>query len=180
MGLRAELGFYPGSANAVQRAMQRAAQTKTGAWVFQRTLYRIDRPLHRWSKGRYTIPWVATGLPIIMVTSIGAKSGLPRTMPVAGIPLAGEHSEDIAVLGTNYAQAKSPAWVFNLAAHPECSVAWLNNHAQAVAVPITDPHERDALWHRATEAYVGFAAYRARINHREVRMFRLTMANLDG
>lgn len=174
MGLREKLDFYPASANPVQRAMQSAAQSKAGAWVFQRTLYRIDRPLHRWSKGRYTVPWVLTGLPTIMLTSTGAKSGLARTMPVAGIPLEGVHGSDIGVVGTNFAQPKSPAWVFNLSAHPQCTVAWKDRSEPAIAVEVTDPDEREALWRKATEVYVGFAAYRQRINHREVRMFRLT------
>ena len=174
MDLREELDFFPSSANSVQRGLQSAAQTKAGAWVFQRTLYRIDRPLHRWSKGRYTIPWVVTGLPIIMLTSIGAKSGLARTMPVAGIPLEGEHGGDVAVLGTNYAQPKSPAWVFNLTAHPECTVAWRDRSASAVAIPIVEPEDLEVLWGKATQIYSGFAAYRERINHREVKMFRLS------
>jgi deazaflavin-dependent oxidoreductase (nitroreductase family) len=95
-------------------------------------------------------------------------------MPVAGIPLEGVDGGDVAVLGTNYAQPKSPAWVFNLTAHPECTVAWRDRSASAVAIPIVEPDDREALWGNATQIYRGFAAYRERINHREVKMFRLT------
>ena len=67
----------------------------------------IDRPLHRWTGGRLTAPGLLAGLPVIMVTTTGARSGLARTMPLAGIPVA----DDLAVVGSNFAQARTPAWV---------------------------------------------------------------------
>lgn len=167
------LDYFPAPANRVQRGLQHAAQSKPGAWVFQRTLYRIDRPLHRWSKGRYTVPGVLTGLPTIMLTTTGAKSGLARVMPVAGIP---DVDGSILVMGTNYAQQKTPAWAINLSANPDCTVTWKNTSVAAVAQPITDELSRERAWARATAAYVGFAAYRERITHREVRIFRLVSA----
>lgn len=172
-GLCAQLHYFPTPANRVQRGLQHAAQSKPGAWVFQRTLYRIDRPLHRWSKGRYTVPGVLTGLPIIMLTTTGAKSGLQRMMPVAGIP----DGDAILVMGTNYAQEKTPAWALNLTAHPACTVTWRETSAAATAQPVTDELARERAWARATQAYVGFAAYRERITHREVRIFRLVSAD---
>jgi deazaflavin-dependent oxidoreductase (nitroreductase family) len=171
-GLCHSLGFAPRRGNSVQMAMQRAAKTKAGSWAFQRTLYRIDRPLYRWSRGRFTIPDLATGVPVIMLTTTGAKSGLARTMPVAGIP--DSNSDDIFIMGTNYAQPKTPAWVFNLEAEPRCEVSWRGRSARAIAHPVTDPTEREHAWSRASEFYLGFTEYRKRIAHREVRIFRLS------
>lgn len=171
-GLCRELGFAPRRGNSAQLAMQRAAMTKAGSWTFQRTLYRIDRPLYRWSKGRFTVPDLATGVPVIMLTTTGAKSGLARTMPVAGIP--DENVEGIYIMGTNYAQPKTPAWVFNLEAEPWCDVSWRGRNAPAIAHAVTDSQEREMAWARASEFYLGFTAYRQRIAHREVRIFRLT------
>lgn len=178
-GLCRELGFSPRRANRVQEAMQRAAMTKAGSWTFQRTLYRIDRPLYRWTKGRVTVPDLVTGVPVIMLTTTGAKSGVARTMPVAGIPdsdteLHNIEPRDILVMGTNYAQPKTPAWVFNLEAEPRCEVSWRGRTALALATPVTDAGEREEAWAQAKAYYLGFTAYRERIADREVRIFRLS------
>lgn len=171
-GLCHELGFAPRRGNSVQMAMQRAAKTKAGSWTFQRTLYRVDRPLYRWTKGRLTVPDLATGVPVIMLTTTGAKSGLARTMPVAGIP--DPDTDGIFIMGTNYAQPRTPAWVFNLEAEPRCEVSWRGRNALAVAHAVTDAREREQAWSRASEFYLGFTDYRKRISDREVRIFRLT------
>jgi deazaflavin-dependent oxidoreductase (nitroreductase family) len=168
MGLRQSLGYRPGSPNAVQRGMQVIAETKPGSWALQRSLYRLDRPLYRWSDGRLTIPQVVTGLSVIMLTTTGAKSGLPRTMPIAGIPLG----DDIAVMGTNFAQPRSPAWALNLEADPRARVGYRDRSVDVVARPATD-EERERAWTTAAAAYRGFRAYRQRITDRPVRIFVL-------
>jgi len=168
-GLQHALGFRFTPANAVQRVLQRSASTRAGAWVFQRTLYRVDRPLYRWSHGRLTAPGVTTGLPVIMLTTTGAKSGLPRTMPVAAIPFQG----DLAVVGTNFAQAKTPGWVFNLLAHPEAEVTWRDRSA-AVRAERIPAEQMPELWDAAAAVYTGFPKYRERIGQsREVKAFAL-------
>jgi deazaflavin-dependent oxidoreductase (nitroreductase family) len=111
---------------------------------------------------------VAAGIPVIMLTTTGAKSGLPRTMPVMGVPIAG----DIALLGTNYAQPNAPAWSFNLVAHPEAHVSFQDRAVDVVARPATDD-EREQVWAKATQFYSGFAKYRQRITDRPVRIFIL-------
>jgi deazaflavin-dependent oxidoreductase (nitroreductase family) len=172
MGLQQELDYRADLPNAAQRGMQVVAQTKPGSWALQRTLYRLDRPLYRWTDGRLTIPGVFTGLPVIMLTTTGSKSGLARTMPVVGIPLVG----DIAVLGTNFAQPHSPAWALNLEAEPRARVAYRNRAVDVVARPATDD-EREAVWTGAIRVYRGFRAYRERITERPVRIFVLQKAD---
>lgn len=168
MGLQQQLGFTPRLPNPVQRGMQSVAQTKGGSWFFQRTLYRVDRPIHRWTDGRLMLSTVTAGIPVIMLTTTGAKSGQPRTMPVMGVPLG----DDIALLGTNYAQPKAPAWSFNLVAHPEATVSYRDRSVAVTARAATEA-EREQVWATATRFYSGFAKYRVRITDRPVRMFVL-------
>lgn len=163
------LHYAPRLANPTQVVMQRIGSTRAGSWLFQRTLYRVDRPLYRWSQGRLTLPGTLTGVPVVMLTTTGAKTGLARTMPVAGIPDAG----DIVLMGTNYAQERTPAWAVNLTVDPRCALRYRDRHALAMAALVTDPDERDRLWAEAGRYYVGFPSYRTRITHREVRIFRL-------
>lgn len=169
MGLQDDLGFTFRPPTTAQRGMQRVGASTAGAWVFQRTLYRVDRPLHRWSDGRLTVPGLLTGLPVIMLTTTGAKSGLPRTMPVAGIP----YGDDLAVLGTNYAQAPTPGWVFNLLANPHATVAW-KSRTRRVRARLVPPEEMDGVWQASEAVYSGFPMYRGRIaDSRDVKAFVL-------
>ena len=126
-----QLRYAPRLANRPQQAMQRAGSTRAGSWLFQRTLYRVDRPLYRWTNGRVTLP------------------------------------------GANYAQERTPAWAINLGVDPRCSLQYRSRTALAIAEPVSDPDERDALWAEAGRYYIGFPSYRSRITHREVRIFRL-------
>jgi deazaflavin-dependent oxidoreductase (nitroreductase family) len=173
-GLCHVLDFSPRPVNPLQRSLQRLAKSKPGSWVFQRTLYRIDAPLLRATGGRVSLPGISTGIPVILLTTTGAKSGLARTMPVAGIPDDPLGPCDILVFGTNFAQPRTPAWALNLRAEPRCEVSWHGRSAAALAIAVTDPEERDAAWVQAARYYVGFTAYRERIQHREVSIFRLT------
>jgi len=169
------LGYRFRPANPAQLAMQRIGSTKPGSWLFQRTLYRIDRPLYQWSNGKVTLPGPLTGLPVVMLTTTGAKSGLPRTMPVAGIPFG----DDLLILGTNYAQGNTPGWVFNLEKDPRATVAWRGRSAAAIATRLPD-ERMDEAWQAAGRVYVGFPKYRERIDDtREVRAFVLAPAASD-
>ena len=65
-----------------QRLLQQIPSTAVGARVFSRTLHHIDPLLLRLSDGHVSIPQVLAGLPTIELTTIGAKSGKERTVPV--------------------------------------------------------------------------------------------------
>jgi deazaflavin-dependent oxidoreductase (nitroreductase family) len=170
--LRTELHYSPGLANPVQRGLQVVGETKAGSWLFQKTLYRLDRPLYRWTDGKVTVPGIAIGIPVILLTTTGAKSGLPRTMPVMGVPVG----DSIAIMGTNYGQPKAPAWVFNLEAAPKATVTWRDRSIPVTARPATDD-EREKAWTNATRLYRGFGEYRKRITERPVRIFVLEAAS---
>ncbi|MBK9740306.1 MAG: nitroreductase family deazaflavin-dependent oxidoreductase [Actinobacteria bacterium] len=175
MGIIQELRFVAPLPNPPQRAVQAVAETKAGSWFLQRTMYRLDRPLHRWTDGRVTLPGLLTGLPVILLTTTGAKSGLTRTMPVGAFPVGG----DLAVLGTNFAQPTAPAWVFNLEADPKAQVTFRDRTVDAVARVATDD-EREHAWAVAISYYRGFKAYRLRITDRQVRIFILESASTGG
>lgn len=171
MGLQQQLGFRRKRANVLQRALQHLAGTRPFAWLFQRTLYRLDRPLHRLTGGRITVPGLFTGAPVIVLTTTGAKSGRLRTMPVVGVP----HGDDLAVVGTNYAQPRNPGWVYNLQAHPDAQVTW-REVTMSVRARAASPQEAEQVWRNAGDVYRGFSAYRSRIHHRAVKLFVLEAA----
>ncbi len=168
MGLLDELQYTVKPTNAVQRVTQKVASSKPGAWVFQRTLYPVDKLVFRASKGRITVPGLLAGLPVIMLTTTGAKTGMQRTMPLLGVPIDG----DLAVIGSNYGQHATPGWVYNLEANPAGSVTY-RDRTVAVIARRADDAQTDRAFELAAEVYPGYAKYRDRASHRDIRVFLL-------
>lgn len=171
MGLQRELGYVVRPANAVQRAIQRVAAWAPISRLFQKTLHVVDRPLYRWSKGRLTVPGLLAGLPVILVTTTGAKSGAPRPSPLLGVPMG----DDIAVIGSNFGTERTPGWVHNLEADPAATVTWHDRSVAVVARHAT-PDETEQAFEAGSVFYSGFPAYRERAAHREIRVFVLETA----
>lgn len=155
---------------AFHRAVWKATSSSPGAWAFAKTAHHIDRYLLRVSKGKLSAPGVFAGLPPVLVTMTGARSGLRRTVPLIGIPVDG----DIALIGTRFGQPGTPAWYFNLKKTPQVEVEFGGRRAAAVAREVEAGPERDAIWARGCEVYAGYAAYARRIRDREIHVMVLS------
>jgi deazaflavin-dependent oxidoreductase (nitroreductase family) len=169
MGLIQALGYEVRKANAAQVVMQHIAGTRAGAWIFAGTLHHIDRVLLRLSRGQVTLPAVAAALPVLTVTTTGARTGQRRTTPLLGVPAG----DDIAVIGTNFGQSRTPGWYHNMRADPKVEVAYRNKTVKAVAREAGDG-EKQAIWDRARPVYVGYDAYASRIKNREIHVMILS------
>ena len=105
-------------ANPFYRFMRNFAATRPVSWFFARTLNHIDRPVFHLTKGRHTFASLVSGLPIVMLTTTGARSGKRRTLPLLGFP----DGEKMVVIASNYGQLHHPSWYHNLLAHPEAEI----------------------------------------------------------
>jgi hypothetical protein len=85
--------------------IQRIASLRPVAAVFRHTFHHIDRWGLAALRGR-TLSGVLAGVPNIMLTTTGAKSGKARTVPLVGVPL---DAGAIAVIGTGRASRSRPA-----------------------------------------------------------------------
>jgi deazaflavin-dependent oxidoreductase (nitroreductase family) len=141
-----------------------------GAWAFARTLHPLDRLLLRLSHGRVSVPGVLTGLPVIMLTTIGAKSGKRRTVPVVGLA----EGDKVVVIASNYGQTQHPAWYYNLRAHPEATLELPGGRSGAYQAREATPAERETYWRRAADIYLGFPAYQQRTHGRIIPAIVLT------
>jgi deazaflavin-dependent oxidoreductase (nitroreductase family) len=153
----------------LQRILQRFPASHLGAWIFARTLHPLDRILLRLSRGRVSVPGIVTGLPVVMLTTIGAKSGKPRTVPVVGI----SDGDKVVVIASNYGQAHHPAWYHNLRAHPEATLELPGRSGTYLAREAT-PAEWQTYWRRASELYIGFPEYQKRTQGRDIPIIVLT------
>lgn len=171
MGLAADLGYRHRPANAAQRGVQALASSRAGAWLFSRTLRHLDDAVARVSRGRQSAPQLLAGLPVLDLTTTGRRSGRPRASHLVSIPVG----EDLAVLGTNFGQPATPAWVLNLEADPRATVAYGGRTLPVTARPATDA-ERAAVMERSRGIYGGYEKYQQRIRGRRVRVFVLEVA----
>lgn len=166
MGLAADLDYHHRPANAAQRVVQALGSSRPGAWLFSRTLRHLDTAVARVSRGRRSAPQLLAGLPVLDLTTTGRRSGRPRTSHLISIPVG----DDLALLGTNFGQPSTPAWVLNLEADPHATVTYRGRTLPVVARPATDA-ERSAVTERSRGIYGGYETYQRRISGRRVRIF---------
>jgi deazaflavin-dependent oxidoreductase (nitroreductase family) len=155
-------------ANVVQRSLRRFAASGPGSWMFARILHRIDGPVHRLTRGRHTFASLLSGIPVVMLTTTGAKSGQPRTVPVLGIPA----QDSVAIIASNFGQSRHPAWYHNLRAHPDAEVVVDGVHHRVRAIE-ADGDRRAEIWNEGLRVYPGFGQYERRASHRRISVFVL-------
>jgi deazaflavin-dependent oxidoreductase (nitroreductase family) len=167
MSTRSDVMKYA-DANLFQKHLRRFAASGPGSWLFARILHHIDRPVHRLTKGRHTFASLVSGLPVVMITTTGAKSGKPRTVPVLALPV----DEGLAVVASNYGQHNNPAWYHNLRANPGGEWAWRGVRQGFRAVEATG-ERRARIWETGLKIYPGWTQYEKRAAHREITVFVL-------
>lgn len=158
-------------ANPVQKLLRRFAASGPGSWLFARIAHHLDRPIHRATRGRHTLGSAITGLPVVMLTTTGARSGRPRTVPILGIPFSG----GVAVIASNFGQRRHPAWYYNLRAHPDAQVV-IDGIRRPVRAVEADGDRRAEIWQEGLRVYPGFSQYEQRASHRRISVFVLEPA----
>ena len=152
-----------------QRLVQAFASTRLGAWFGSRVLHHIDKPVYRWSNGRFTATSFLAGLPVITLTTIGAKTGKTRTVPLLAIP----DNERIVLIASNWGQSHYPGWYHNLRANPEATVVENGRSAPYRAHEATGA-EYGRYWQQAIDLYAGYTNYQQRVGDRHIPIMVLT------
>ncbi|HYY09599.1 MAG TPA: nitroreductase family deazaflavin-dependent oxidoreductase [Kineosporiaceae bacterium] len=166
--LAAALGYArPPAPSWPVRLVRSAASTAPAARLLARTLRPVDTLLAR-RRPTLSASGLVARLPTVALTTTGARSGRPRTVPL--IPVVTD--EVFAVLGTNFGGERTPAWALNLLTHAEAELAYGDRRVAVRARPLQGA-ERHALLAAATRLYPGFGRYVARAAHREVLVFAL-------
>ena len=155
-------------AHPLRKLVRRIAATAPGSWILARTLHHADRVVYRVTRGRTTLAAILSGLPVLMLTTRGAKSGRRIASPILGMPEGG----GIVIVGSNFGRAHHPGWVHNLRADPRARIE-MDGTAQDVTAEEITGEERDRLMALATEIYPGFPAYVRRAARRHIRVLRL-------
>ena len=94
------------------------------------------------------------GIPLLLLTTTGARSGQRRTTPVGYMP----DGDRLAIFATRGGLPTNPSWYYNLLAHPEATVEVGTETFEVTAVVLTG-EERDRLYARQVERAPVFAEY---------------------
>jgi deazaflavin-dependent oxidoreductase (nitroreductase family) len=158
-----------GQANALRRMVRVTAAWRPLSWFYARTLHHIDRVAFRVTRGRATFVSRVTGLPIVMLTTTGAKSGRPHTLPLVGLP----EGDRLVVIASNYGQSRNPCWYHNLRANPRATIAFEGVTREVTARELAG-EERERQYARGIAIYPGWREYRKRASHRQIPVVELT------
>ncbi|MBK8904654.1 MAG: nitroreductase family deazaflavin-dependent oxidoreductase [Anaerolineaceae bacterium] len=157
--------------NWLQKINTRIAMSAVGAQLSARVMHHLDKLVLRLSNGRATAASLLTGLPILALTTTGAKSGQPRTVPLVAIPFG---DNQLILIASNWGQQKHPAWYHNIVAQPQVTVT-RDGRSQPYLARVTEGAEREACWQTAVQTYPGYNAYKQRTT-RQIPVILLTPA----
>ncbi len=121
--------------------------------------WKVHRFLYRVSGGR--IGGRVVGMPVLMLTTTGRKTGEPRSNVLTYLP-KGRAS---VVYASNAGEPRHPAWWLNLLADPHASVQ-RGHEVMHVVAREAEGQERAALWDEVVRVNGGYAAYEKRTTRR--------------
>lgn len=112
------------------------------------------------------------GRPIMLLTTVGAKSGKLRKTPLMRV----EHDGEYAAVASLGGAPKHPVWYWNITKHPHVELQDGAERHDYVAREL-DGDERETWWARAVEAYPSYADYQTKTD-RLIPVFLLTRITL--
>ncbi|MFI5955429.1 nitroreductase family deazaflavin-dependent oxidoreductase [Cryptosporangium sp. NPDC051539] len=108
------------------------------------------------------------GVPIILLTSVGARSGKLRKTPLMRV----EHEGEYAVVASKGGAPENPVWFYNLAKNPHVELRDADQVKDYEARQ-ADGDEYEAWWKRAVEVWPDYAEYQKKTD-RKIPVFVLT------
>lgn len=129
-------------------------------------IVRVDKALQGATRGHLTILDVA-GLPNLMLTTTGRKSGLPRSNPLLCVP----DGDRILIAGSYFGGPSEPLWVKNIEADPHVTVR-LRGRTDRLVARRLDGEERTAAWSTMVATWPNFTRYEERTD-RLIKVFAL-------
>jgi len=147
---------------AVQKLIHRFLMMKPVSAFLAKVLQPIDELALRLTNDRHSVAELV-GLPILRLTTIGAKTGQPRVTPLVGLA----DGRQIALIASSFGRAHNPGWYYNLKAHPECTVVFNGRSGKYIARE-TEGDEYWHFWRMAVSLYAGYEKYKERAAHRHI------------
>jgi len=155
--------------NFFQKLIHRFLMLKPVSAFLAKVLHPADTLLLRLTNDRHTFSGLV-GLPIVQVNTVGAKSGLPREVPLVGVI----DRDTIALIATNFGGKHNPGWYYNLKAKPECAVRF-RGRSRTYFARETSGDEYEHYWKIAVSYYAGYERYKERAFNRHIPVMVLEL-----
>ncbi|MFC8662579.1 nitroreductase family deazaflavin-dependent oxidoreductase [Streptomyces sp. NPDC057199] len=126
--------------------------------------------LYESSNGTEGTTLLDTGLPVIVLTTLGARSGKIRKTPLMRV----EHDGTYAAVASLGGAPKHPVWYHNVVADPRVELQDGGTRQDMTAREVTG-EEKAQWWERAVAAYPAYADYQTKTD-REIPVFVLEPA----
>ncbi|CAN7260114.1 nitroreductase family deazaflavin-dependent oxidoreductase [Phenylobacterium sp. LjRoot225] len=115
--------------------------------------------LYRETNGETGYLW--NGVPTLLLTTTGRRSGEPRTIPIIFTP----HGDSYVIIASKGGAPTHPKWYLNVEADPHVQVQVKADRFDAVA-RTAEPPERERLWREAVKAWPNYDIYQSRTSRR--------------
>ena len=99
-----------------------------------------------------------TGMPCILVTHTGNKTGAIRKIPLMRVKVGNAY----VLIGSMGGQPKNPVWVYNLRANSDVTIRDKTEVSQMRVREVFDPQEREILWEASAAAFPPYNDYQAK------------------
>jgi F420H(2)-dependent quinone reductase len=148
-----------------------AVRLRSQRWVI-RGLSRTHLAVHRATRGR--VLGSVAGMPVLLLTTTGRRSGKARTTPLTFF----RDGADLVVIGSNGGADRPPAWWLNLQQTPR-AVVEIGTDRLAVTARRASEQERERLWVVITATYAGYDRYQER-TRRRIPVLLLTPEQIES
>jgi deazaflavin-dependent oxidoreductase (nitroreductase family) len=118
--------------------------------------------LYESSGGTLGTTLLDTGMPCILVTHKGNKTGGIRKIPLMRVEVDGCY----VLIGSMGGQPKNPVWVYNLRANPDVQIRDKTEVFEMRVREVTEERERTKLWAAANVAYPHYDEYQAKTSRK--------------
>ena len=130
----------------------------------------VHRAVLKLSFGK--LGWQGSGMPVLELTTVGRKSGQPRTVMLTS-PL--QEGQTIVVVASRGGDDEHPAWFLNLRDHPEVEVVYQGQPSRQMVAHVADEAERARLWPLVVADHKNYAGYQTK-TEREIPLVLLEPA----
>mgnify|MGYP001205743655 FL=1 len=103
-----------------------------------------------------------TGMPCIIVTHTGNKTGGIRKIPLMRVEVEGSY----VLVGSYGGRPKNPVWVYNIRANPDVEIRDKTEVFQMRVREVTEDPERQRLWGASAAAYPPYNEYQAKTDRK--------------
>lgn len=124
-----------------------------------KAMSKVNVAIYRWTGGLLGSKWrvgsaFPWGIPVLLLTTTGRKSGHPRVAPLLFI----EDDANVIIVASQGGLPNDPLWYKNLQANPDCEVQ-IKRRKMKMKARTASTDEREGLWPKLVDHYPDFASY---------------------